>query len=490
MALGFSGGLLTGLQQFGQGGGAMPSDPRQRNAIQAAGVTNPLLQQFGMGLGGLLGTDMRSPAEIEREKKTQAFTSAFETSTKGTAAAQSGNVEGLNASIADLTQKMSEAGTLEEKQLYASQIQELQRLAPTAQKTATTNKAKSILTLEQTLEAGTVENEEERTALQTQIDNLKKDPEAVRQYNQFKMDQWRTEKAAQEMEAEQWIKSNANSLTQAIQTDDFETVESILGKAGDYSEAAQAFVSRVSQNTKTLRDLEQNSLENKVEPNVDLWQEKIDNLPEEVKGTFEPMLRAYKNVSKGYNENSGTWNTGARLRAKQIEKEMSGLYSNMINQLAVSDFSMKRREEAKKAEQIKDLELKIDVPMDSSYMSRGRTLAASLLGEKEELTMPMIRQAARSLYEQDQALYRSQLATLKGEPLPKAEDTTIPVGTIDSGYEFLGGDPNNPDNWREVTTSSDGAFGTNYMSTESLAPERAYLERIRSNISPLGTYTQ
>lgn len=63
MALGFSGGLLTGLQQFGQGGGAMPSDPRQRNAIQAAGVTNPLLQRFGMGLGGILGTEMRSPME-------------------------------------------------------------------------------------------------------------------------------------------------------------------------------------------------------------------------------------------------------------------------------------------------------------------------------------------------------------------------------------------------------------------------------------------
>ena len=63
MALGFSGGLLTGLQQFGQGGGAMPSDPRQRNAMQAAGVTNPLLQRFGMGLGGILGTEMRSPME-------------------------------------------------------------------------------------------------------------------------------------------------------------------------------------------------------------------------------------------------------------------------------------------------------------------------------------------------------------------------------------------------------------------------------------------
>ena len=63
MALGFSSGLLTGLQQYGQGGGAIPTDPRQRNAMQAAGVTNPLLQRFGMGLGGLLGTEMSSPMD-------------------------------------------------------------------------------------------------------------------------------------------------------------------------------------------------------------------------------------------------------------------------------------------------------------------------------------------------------------------------------------------------------------------------------------------
>ena len=64
MALRFSSGLLTGLQQYGQGGGAIPADPRQRDAMQAAGVTNPLLQQFGRGLGGMLGTEMRSPAAI------------------------------------------------------------------------------------------------------------------------------------------------------------------------------------------------------------------------------------------------------------------------------------------------------------------------------------------------------------------------------------------------------------------------------------------
>ena len=72
MALRFSSGLLTGLQQYGQGGGAIPADPRQRDAMQAAGVTNPLLQQFGKSVGGLFGVETRSPAAIQQaEQKAQ-----------------------------------------------------------------------------------------------------------------------------------------------------------------------------------------------------------------------------------------------------------------------------------------------------------------------------------------------------------------------------------------------------------------------------------
>lgn len=72
MALRFSSGLLTGLQQFGQGGGAIPADPRQRDLMQAAGVTNPLLQQFGKSVGGLFGVETRSPAAIQQaEQKAQ-----------------------------------------------------------------------------------------------------------------------------------------------------------------------------------------------------------------------------------------------------------------------------------------------------------------------------------------------------------------------------------------------------------------------------------
>jgi hypothetical protein len=67
MALRFSSGLLTGLQQYGQGGG-IPADPRQRDLMQAAGVTNPLLQQFGKSVGGMFGVETRSPAAVQQEQ--------------------------------------------------------------------------------------------------------------------------------------------------------------------------------------------------------------------------------------------------------------------------------------------------------------------------------------------------------------------------------------------------------------------------------------
>lgn len=44
-------------------GAPVPTDPNQRNAMQRAGVTNPLLQKFGQGIGSSLGMDMRSPMQ-------------------------------------------------------------------------------------------------------------------------------------------------------------------------------------------------------------------------------------------------------------------------------------------------------------------------------------------------------------------------------------------------------------------------------------------
>jgi hypothetical protein len=96
--------------------------------MQAAGVTNPLLQQFGKSVGGLFGVETRSPAEIEKEKQAQAMDAAFKASTQGTAAAQQGNVAAVTRQINALQQAMAATTDLSAKRLYAQQIQQLQLL--------------------------------------------------------------------------------------------------------------------------------------------------------------------------------------------------------------------------------------------------------------------------------------------------------------------------------------------------------------------------
>jgi len=57
-------GMFSGLNQaisgMGSTGMPIPNDPRQRNALEARGVTNPMLQMLGRGLAGVTGTDIRS----------------------------------------------------------------------------------------------------------------------------------------------------------------------------------------------------------------------------------------------------------------------------------------------------------------------------------------------------------------------------------------------------------------------------------------------
>jgi hypothetical protein len=420
MALRFSSGLLTGLQQYGQGEG-IPADPRQRDAMQAAGVTNPLLQQFGRSLGGMLGTDTRSPAEIEKEKQAQAMDAAFKASTQGTAAAQQGNVAAVTRQINALQQAMAATTDLSAKRMYGQQIQQLTSMIPAAQKTEVSNNAKAILRAEQAIAGGEIENEQALRAMEARVEELKKDPEAMREYNNFKMQEWQTQRAQQDMKADAWIKANGSAITQALKDDDFDEVTKLVTGAGEYTEAAQAYVNRAQQNIKAMRDLEENSIERKTAPSVEMWEEQINSLPKEVRAVLEPSLKAYKNAAKGWNENTQTWNTGARIAANRIEKQMTGLYNNMMNQLAVSDFSMSRREEAKKAEQIKDLELKLNTKMSTKYINDARIYANSIIKNPDDNDIQRI---AESFYARDQEKYRSQLEYLQQGSEASEEDGT------------------------------------------------------------------
>ena len=41
------------------------------NMLSRSGITNPLLQQFGQGLAGLTGTDLRTPEQLQKAKQAE-----------------------------------------------------------------------------------------------------------------------------------------------------------------------------------------------------------------------------------------------------------------------------------------------------------------------------------------------------------------------------------------------------------------------------------
>lgn len=358
-------------------------------------------------LGGL-------PGRLEQERGAmQRFDESVRASEQGIAAAQQGDVSALTNRIAELRRQMASATTLQEKQRIRAEMANLQRLQPGAQKIAVGNKARSIVQGEQALQDESLVGPA-RLAIEQRLEVLKQDPEAMTEYNKFKMDQWRTDQAQREMQSQQWLADNSAKISKAIENNDMDTIESIVQGAGEFSEAAQSFVATSLRNADAMARFEENSIERKIAPSVSYYKDQLDALPEEVRNILQPTFDAYKEASdKGWN--GSEWSTGERIRAKQLEKDMQSQLRSVYSQVATSEYFAKRREEATKREQIAELELKISTPMGSDYLVQGRILANSLLDEGEVLTQAAVERAARSLYARDQEKYRSQLSSLTGQ---------------------------------------------------------------------------
>lgn len=365
-------------------------------------------------LGGLRG-------RLEEERGAmQRFDQAVQTSEQGIAAAQQGDVSALTNRIAELRRQMASATTLQEKQQIRAEMANLQRLQPGAQKISVGNKARSIVQGEQALQDESLVGPA-RSAIEQRLELLKQDPDAMTEYNKFKMDQWRADQAQREMQSQQWLADNSAKISKAIDNNDMDAIESIVQGAGEFSEAAQSFVATSLRNADAMARFEENSMERKIAPSVDYYKDQLQALPEEVRKILQPTFDAYKEASdKGWN--GSEWTTGGRLRAKQLEKDMQSQLRSVYSQVATSEYFAKRREDATKREQIAELELKIATPMSSEYVRQGRIQAASLLKKDEELTQAMIDREARSLYEMDQRRAISQLAALRGE---SPEETPI-----------------------------------------------------------------
>lgn len=393
-----------------------------------ANLGRPQMAESLFGLGQTLGG---APGQFkerrQREEELKRYNKLMQTTEQGTSAALEGDVEGLRNRIAELSKLRDAAISTEEKDRYQQAITNLQRQIPSAQQVEIGNKAKELVNIEQMLKDPSL-LAPKKAALEQRLEILQKDPEAMRQYQKYQMDTWRFEQAEEDIKAEQWLDSNRASILDAVEAGDTKTLNTILEGAGDYTEAAQKFANSALQNAENMAKFEENSIERKVAPSVDYYTEQVNNLPEEIRKNLQTTLNAYTKVSEdGWDGKQ--WKVGSRIRAKQLERDLQSQLRAINSQIATSEYFAAQKEERDKKEQIKKLQLKIDAPMDSSYVVEGRRMASAMLEKGDVLTEAAILQEAEALYQRDRRQWIQQLADLTGEkPTEEEEDFSVMVG--------------------------------------------------------------
>ena len=271
-------------------------------------LTNPSYSQGMFNLGATIGSAPAVAAERKEKKdRLERLDQSFIKADQGVAAAQQGDVAAITKRMQEIRQIAANPNVnLEEKQLYRKELQSLRRMLPEAANIQTKNKASAIYKAEEALTSGQLDSitdpankKRVEDSLRMRIEEMKRDPEALQEYNKFKVEKFRTNKLEEQMQSEAWLNANANKIKTAIQEGSLDVIDT-LGKEAEengYFNSFQTYLTTASQNQETLDKIEQRRLTRTKEPNFD-YQDQIDSLPEKLKPLVQNRFDAYKKVAE------------------------------------------------------------------------------------------------------------------------------------------------------------------------------------------------
>jgi len=406
------------------------------------GLTNPQFQQGLFELGDRIAERRRDEREL------QAIQGAAALGNKGVQFAQAGNVSGLNDTIKQMQNQLSQKGiTVARAKVIQSQIQQLQGLVPETKNISRDNSVNSALSIDARLKnedalrkaMPNLSEAEFQQAVQSLKDNrseLLLNPRVAEKYNTRSAAVRRADREISDLAHEDYVSKNSNALEAAIKNNDTAGVQNFITNAGPrYADDAQKYVSLITGNIETMQRLEENSIANTQTPNVSMYQTRVDALPEgQIKTMIESTLQEYKKaVKSGWNEEKQEWGTRERKNAERIEKSLNA----MINGIGMNDLSnqlsSQRASNRELDSQIDAQEaiINLQVPTESmqnearlraATINRGRT-KRDARNKKVEAppTEQEINDAARVLLRDAQTNARSQLEQLMQERYPDAE---------------------------------------------------------------------
>jgi|DEB0MinimDraft_10_1074344.scaffolds.fasta_scaffold00063_49 hypothetical protein len=435
----FAQGMFDVGQAIGGIGGQL-AEKRRRDELSKFDTTTPE-GRLGMLTAQLKET--KTPEErfnlgqqIQEIQKSiaasKSFGSSSENLTQGIASAEAGNIEGLQGSIDFFRKQMADASLPNEIRVGAQQsLISLQKLVPGARENRNLKQGRDIFRLTEELKGA---GPNDKLEIQSQIDRLRSNPDAVREYNNLQMANWQFKNAQKGMKSDQWIADNGPRILQLIDEGDMDGVSDLVEEAGEFSSAAQKYVN-ASINSKNARDkLEAAAIEEKKGPSLKVFEEQIENLPEEFQKKLQPLWNAYKKASEGWDTESETWKTGTRLAAKNIEDQLRGQINSISNNIAVADYARERRLKSETDKQIKELEINLENASVLTSQEKSQ-IQARVVQQYKGKDLPknfkeLVAQEERQVIQSKTRRILNELAELKGEE-PSEQEPQTPLQIIE-----------------------------------------------------------
>lgn len=430
----FAQGMFDVGQAIGGIGGQL-AEKRRRDELSKFDTTTPE-GQLGMLTAQL--KEAKTPEErydlgqkVQAIRKSIAASKSFgpssENFSQGLASAEAGNLEGLQGSIDYFRNQIADASLPNDIRLSAQQsLINLQRLVPGAKDNRNLKQGRDILRLTEELKGA---GPNDKLEIQSQIAQLRSNPDAVTEYNKLQMANWEFENSQKDMQSDQWIANNGPRILQLIDEGDMDGVSDLVQEAGEFSRAAQKYVDATIDSKNARDKLEEATIEKKKGPSLKVFEEQIENLPEEFQKKLQPLWNAYKKASEGWDAESETWKTGARPTARKIEDQLRGQINSISNNIAVSDYARERRLKSETDKQIKELE--IDLENASVLTSQEKSQIQSRVSQRykglkklPEDFRELVAQEERQVIQGKTQRILNELAALKGEEPSEQEPQT------------------------------------------------------------------
>ena len=390
-------------------------------------------------LGGLRG-------QLEQERGAmQRFDQLSKATGQAQASALSGDPNALALNIRRLEEIRDAAPTLQEKQAIDSRISQLRSMAPAAKQAGLKRDINAVSQIDNVLDgldARTDISEQQKSELKESLtlrkNQLLDNPEIEQGYRQDQVNQFQFEQQELAMRESQYIRDNAMTFLDAIETGDQAQIDAaIKAVPQEFRLAVDKYVTGAIRNNEIKREFKERSIAMRTAPMTNTELDAIVNqLPEEVRANVAPLVQQYMDAAKGWSESTGQWTTDGLNKAKAAEKALQARVASLTDLILLDEVRRDRDQDLRREADVLKLELELANPNRMEIKDEEMRLAGQ---DKDKITPEITEQAKANvrsrILDQIEKLDEDRATALRGE------EPTENAVSLEEAKKILSDDP-------------------------------------------------